>query len=132
MRRTVATWTLMLALVLPGAGWSSRADAASAGCPSVQKGVIQTCNTALVRPDRYWDWELFLVSDEDTLRRIKCVEYTLHPTFPNPVRKNCQKGTVPERGFALKTSGWGTFRVNIKVTFADGNEEYYSHQLIFQ
>jgi transcription initiation factor IIF auxiliary subunit len=132
MRRAAATWTLMLALFLLGAAWISRADAESAACPSVQKGVIQTCNTARLRPDRYWDWELFLVADDETLRKIKCVEYTLHPTFPNPVRKNCQKGTMPERGFALKAAGWGTFRVNIKVIFADGREEYHSHQLSFQ
>jgi transcription initiation factor IIF auxiliary subunit len=121
-----AVASLTIGLAIP-----TQASAQPAGCPPVEKGVIKTCNTAEPRNDGYWNWDLFLVSDEDTLKRIRCVEYTLHPTFPKPVRSVCTKGNKAERGFVLQTAGWGTFRVQIKVRFTDGSEQYLSHNLVF-
>jgi len=76
-----------------------------------------------------WDWTIFVDADPDTLRQIDCVEYTLHPTFPDPVRKVCGQ---PEKKFALSSSGWGTFTVKVKITYKSGRVENLQHQLFFK
>ena len=76
-----------------------------------------------------WDWSIFVDADPDTLRQIDCVEYTLHPTFPNPVRSVCGH---PETKFALSSNGWGTFTVKVKVQYKDGHTESAEHQLVFK
>src|ERR1022692_4251116 len=76
------------------------------------------------RYDHDWyDWCIFACDDPADLQRIKSVEYTLHPSFPEPVR------TISDVGhrFALASNGWGSFRVGIRVTFTNGNEELTSH-----
>ncbi len=74
------------------------------------------------------DWTVFVDADPDTLRQINCVEYTLHPTFPNPVRKVCGH---PETKFALSSNGSGTFAVKVRIQYKDGHIENVEHQLIF-
>jgi len=76
-----------------------------------------------------WDWTIFVDADPDTLRQVECVEYTLHPTFPDPVRKVCGQ---PETKFALSSSGWGTFTVKVKILYKNGRVEDLQHQLIFK
>ncbi len=53
------------------------------------------------------------------------MEYTLHPTFPNPVR------TVRDRTtkFRLDTRGWGVFTIYVKVVAKDGSAVMLSHAL---
>jgi transcription initiation factor IIF auxiliary subunit len=51
------------------------------------------------------------------LDRIRCVEYTLHPSFPNHVRLVCTR----QNGFELTARGWGTFTVLIRLLFKDGS-----------
>jgi transcription initiation factor IIF auxiliary subunit len=53
-----------------------------------------------------WDWRIFVEADPDTLRQIECVEYVLHPTFPDPVRKVCNQ---QKTNFAYSTNGWGVY-----------------------
>jgi transcription initiation factor IIF auxiliary subunit len=76
-----------------------------------------------------WDWTIFVDADPDTLRQIDCVEYTLHPTFPDPLRKVCRQ---PETKFAFSTNGWGTFTVKVKIQYKNGRIENVEHQLIFK
>ena len=64
------------------------------------------------------------------LARVCCVEYRLHPTFSDPVRKVCEKGS-PERPFALTTRGWGTFHLKLRVAFDGGIERELVHPLRF-
>jgi pYEATS domain-containing protein involved in immunity len=78
----------------------------------------------------YWDWTLFVKAPEDVLEQIAYVEYTLHPTFPNPVRIVNQRGSGPY-AFPLTTSGWGTFTVKVKVYYKDGTYQRLSHSLRF-
>ena len=99
--------------------------------PAHQHGTITTTNTSEYKGDDRWDWSVFIVSDEKTLNEINCVEYTLHPTFPNPVRRVCDKGSTQGRGFYLNASGWGTFNIGIKVIFKDGDIRYLNHELSF-
>ena len=74
-----------------------------------------------------WDWTIYIDTDTSTLSQIECVQYTLHPTFPNPVRKVCDSNN-----FSLSTRGWGTFVVGVKILFKNGESQELSHQLIFE
>jgi len=47
---------------------------------------VAVANTSTYAGSGRWNWTIFIDADAATLRQIKCVEYTLHPTFPNPVR----------------------------------------------
>ncbi len=79
-----------------------------------------------------WDWEVHLEGDNaklgtslaerakakkdnEELDGIEYVEYTLHETFPNPVRRSYNRND----GFQLKTSGWGIFTVYIRIHYKD-------------
>jgi transcription initiation factor IIF auxiliary subunit len=76
-----------------------------------------------------WDWTIFVDADPDTLRQIECVEYILHPTFPDPVHNVCKK---PETKFAYSTNGWGTFTVKVNILYKNGRVEALEHPLVFR
>jgi len=89
---------------------------------------LETRNIAKPTADGRWDWSVYIDADPLSLQRIKCVEYTLHKSFPNPVRTRC----TPENNFALSSNGWGTFRIKIKVMFKNGTEQLLYHDLVFR
>jgi transcription initiation factor IIF auxiliary subunit len=95
--------------------------------PAVRK--VKFDNTARYvgkRSDRDWyEWKVFVDEDDDVLQKIEKVEYLLHRTFPNPLRR----GTNRENHFALKSSGWGYFNILITVFFTDGSRLETSHLL---
>ncbi len=74
----------------------------------------------------WWDWEVFLDdSGSGELSNVAYVEYVLHPTFLNPVRKiSDSKG-----GFVLKTSGWGIFMLKAFVHTKDRRKIKLKHEL---
>jgi transcription initiation factor IIF auxiliary subunit len=76
-----------------------------------------------------WDWTIFVEADSRSLQQIKCVEYHLHPTFSEPVRKVCNQ---PETKFAYSTNGWGTFTVKVNILFKDGHSQELEHPLVFE
>ena len=61
--------------------------------------------------DDWWKWWVWIEAPDPELDLIDHVVYTLHSSFPDPVR------TVKDRGnkFKLSTGGWGTFRIYAKV-----------------
>jgi transcription initiation factor IIF auxiliary subunit len=73
----------------------------------------------------FWSWSVCLDGDEAELDAVDHVVYTLHPTFPNPVR------TVDDRAtkFRLETAGWGTFTIYAKVVGTNGEEQHLEHEL---
>lgn len=73
----------------------------------------------------YWKWWVWIEGPEHDLDQIDQVVYTLHRTFPDPVR------TVRDRSskFRLDTAGWGVFRIHAKVLFKIGGEIKLSHDL---
>lgn len=79
---------------------------------------------------RAWDWTIYVTGDDGVLEDIKCVTYTPHPTFPNRVRRVCERG-VGDKAFPLTSRGWGTFTVDVLITFKDGSEQRRKHQLVF-
>lgn len=75
-----------------------------------------------------WDWTVYIKAPLNLQKKVKCVEYTLHKTFRNPIRKVCK--TRDQRyPFGLSTNGWGTFPIKIDVELTDGNHVALTHQL---
>jgi transcription initiation factor IIF auxiliary subunit len=75
--------------------------------------------------DDWWSWSVWIEGSETDLDEIKNVEYTLHPTFRDPVR------TVATRRnkFKLASGGWGIFPIYARVLKKDGSTFRLNHQL---
>ena len=79
----------------------------------------------------WWNWTAYIeCSPPDSPDDIAYVEYHLHPTFRNPIRRINQR----EGGFPLETSGWGVFELRAKVVFKDKRRQpvILSHFLEFE
>jgi hypothetical protein len=72
-----------------------------------------------------WQWAVWLEGPRDELEAVKEVVYTLHPTFPQPVRRL----TNSENKFRLKAKGWGEFLIRARVIHRDGTSTELSHWL---
>lgn len=92
-------------------------------------------NTAVYAGSRqgqqWWDWTVFITGDDYSIDQIRCVEYTLHPTFRNPIQKVCDRGSNSSMNFPLESNGWGTFTITIKITLLDGSVRNMKHDLVF-
>ncbi len=73
----------------------------------------------------YYSWKVFVDESDSVLQQIDQVEYTLHPTFPQPHQIREKK----EDKFALETAGWGEFTMLIDVKFQDGRVEKVPYRL---
>lgn len=73
----------------------------------------------------WWEWAVWIEASDEELDRIEYVEYTLHPTFPKPVREISDRDTK----FRLQTAGWGVFTVYAKLCFKDGETKNLEHEL---
>ena len=104
---------------------------ATAPPPPHDHSAVSTGNDSRYVGDGRWEWTVFLLADDRTLDAIECVEYTLHPTFPDPVRKVCDRGSVRGKGFFLSANGWGVFTIGVQVMFRDGDTTSLKHQLRF-
>jgi len=85
----------------------------------------QVRNSAQYVGSGRYEWTVCLSRDTPIpmLDAIDFVEYTLHPTFPNPVRRG------EGRYFSLSTNGWDEFNIEVKVVFKDGRESKINHHL---
>jgi len=73
----------------------------------------------------FWEWSVWVDGPQQELDQIKYVEYTLHPTFPRPVRRISDRRS----GFRLDTSGWGEFKIFAKVVHKNREETLLEHFL---
>lgn len=73
----------------------------------------------------YYNWRVFVDEPAHVLARIAEVQYLLHPTFPNPF----QVRTNPNDRFALGSSGWGQFMIQITIRFKDNTLERTGYYL---
>jgi transcription initiation factor IIF auxiliary subunit len=80
--------------------------------------------------DERWQWTAFVSGPSDQIEKIECVQYTLHPTFPDPIKKVCSS-TDPRHPFALTATGWGTFNLRARIEFKDGTSREITHYLQF-
>jgi YEATS family len=92
---------------------------------------IAVGNTAVLERRDRWKWSVFLMGRDETLRQVQCVEYLLHPTFPDPRRSVCSRGALPGKGFVLNAEGWGTFTIGVKIVYRNGQIQYLRHELRF-
>lgn len=88
---------------------------------------LQVKNTSTYKGNGRWNWTIFIDGSNYELNEISFVEYKLHPTFKNPIRK----ATNRENGFALSTNGWGTFVVKVKIHYLNQRIRELDHQLVF-
>lgn len=72
-----------------------------------------------------WKWSIWVEGTNEELNSIASVEYTLHPTFSNPV----QLRTDRDSKFRLATSGWGTFTIYAKIKKTNDEEIDVEHEL---
>jgi len=79
----------------------------------------------------YWNWGIYVVASEEALAGIRSVVYTLHPSFPNNIRAVHRKGDG-KYPFELKTAGWGTFTIRVRVFFKDSSFQEFDHHLKFE
>jgi hypothetical protein len=65
---------------------------------------------------RIYQWRVFIDEPPAVLNTIQEVQYLLHPTFPEPfqVRRN------PADRFALETTGWGSFEIDVTIRYRSG------------
>ena len=75
--------------------------------------------------DDWWKWAVWIEGLDEALDRIDFVEWTLHPTFPNPIRKKRDRASK----FRLDTGGWGVFPILARVQTKDGQEIKLRHYL---
>ena len=75
--------------------------------------------------DDWWKWAVWLEGTDDKLDLVEFVEWTLHPTFPNPIRKTHDRTSK----FRLETGGWGVFQIRALVQMKDGMQTKLRHYL---
>jgi transcription initiation factor IIF auxiliary subunit len=75
--------------------------------------------------DQWWKWAVWVEGDDKALDLIDFVEWTLHPTFPNPIRRIQDRETK----FRLETGGWGVFQIRARVQLKDGSQTILRHYL---
>jgi transcription initiation factor IIF auxiliary subunit len=95
--------------------------------PFVSAQDISVKNTSSLIGNGRWAWTVYIDAPLPILDKVRCVEYHLHPTFPNPLHVVCERGQ--QEPFALHGNGWGEFNVVVKVTFLDGTVQPYNHWL---
>jgi transcription initiation factor IIF auxiliary subunit len=83
------------------------------GCVSVWAQNVGIDNTAKYLGNGRYNWTVFATGDAKALSEVGAVQYTLHPTFSNPV----VWGSGPT--FAFSAVGWGEFNLVAKIYYKD-------------
>ena len=73
----------------------------------------------------WWNWSVWLEGSPAELDAVEFVEWRLHPTFPDPVRRITDRETK----FRLDTGGWGTFHVQASVQLRSKESLRLRHEL---
>jgi transcription initiation factor IIF auxiliary subunit len=73
----------------------------------------------------WWSWWVWIEGNKNDLDKIAHVVYTLHPTFPKPVRTISDR----ESKFRLETVGWGTFTIYARLVLKNKEEIALEHEL---
>ncbi len=73
----------------------------------------------------WWTWAVWVEGSAEALDKIAYVEWTLHPTFSDPIRKVRNRAEK----FRLVTGGWGEFQIRARVEMKDGNTVSLRHNL---
>lgn len=79
----------------------------------------------------WWSWTAYIESlNGEDLNEIKYVEYKLHSSFENPIKKSRKFS----EGFPITMKGWGTFELKARIVFKDSTIRpiQLSHDLRFE
>ncbi len=64
----------------------------------------------------WWSWTASIeATGNSSINDVKYVEYQLHSSFKNPVKRIRNS----ETGFAISAKGWGTFLLRARIMFKD-------------
>ena len=75
--------------------------------------------------NNWWSWSVWVDGPDSELDQITHVEYTLHPSFYEPVRKVSTR----ENKFKLAAEGWGVFTIYVQVVKKDSSVISLRHEL---
>ena len=75
--------------------------------------------------DDWWKWAVWIEGSDEALDQVDYVEWTLHPTFPDPVRRVNNRAEK----FRLETGGWGVFQIGARVQTKSGDSFRLRHHL---
>lgn len=75
--------------------------------------------------DNWWSWAVWLEGTDTALDEVEFVEWKLHPTFPNPIRRTTDR----ENKYKIETAGWGVFPIHATVTMKGGKQYTLNHNL---
>jgi hypothetical protein len=73
----------------------------------------------------WWKWSVWLEGPSEELKIVDHVVYTLHPTFPEPVRRISDRRS----GFRLDSAGWGEFDLHLQIVYKDGKVRKRTHSV---
>ena len=71
-----------------------------------------------------YNWKVYIDAPRAVLSEIEYVEYTLHPTFKQPVVRGDKQSQ-----FSYKSSGWGEFNIKVKVQYKNRSVQTFSKWL---
>ncbi|AGA33405.1 hypothetical protein TVNIR_1743 [Thioalkalivibrio nitratireducens DSM 14787] len=76
----------------------------------------------------WWRWSVWLDGSPAELDDVSHVVYTLHPTFPTPVRHTDDRSS----DFRISSAGWGEFEIFAEVTLKSGETLKRHHWLTLE
>lgn len=106
----------------PASSGTTGAKSSGAKQESMPLKVRQGCD---YRGQDWWGWSVWIEAVDSVLDEIEYVEYSLHPTFPNPV----QRVTNREENFLIKSEGWGEFMLGVHIFTRKGEHLKRQHWL---
>lgn len=78
-----------------------------------------TFQTEATPTDKDWyEWKVRLAGPAAQLKEVEAVEYILHPTFPDRIRRMRNRN----KQFELVEVGWGDFDIHVNVYLKNGDE----------
>ena len=75
----------------------------------------------------YEHYNIRLFIEGKDLNEVSFVEYELHPTFPNPLRK----ATNSALGFAIDIWTWGEFEISVSIHFKNNETLEIIHSVAY-
>jgi YEATS family len=94
-------------------------------CAADQDVSIASVAVGAAKP---WQWTVFIKGTSDALAHVTCVQYVLDPSFPNPYRTVCNRGTE-DQSFPTSGTTWGPFNLSATVTFDDKTVQHLQYTL---
>lgn len=87
--------------------------------------VKQRCD---YRGQDWWEWTVWIEAPDKVLDEIEYVEYKLHATFPDPVRR----ATNRNEKFLIESAGWGEFMIGVEISTKKGEHLKRQHWLTLE